>query len=246
MGSTGWMDRARQCNPGVPLWRVIWWKFLQLVCGAWLRACYRHRVHHADRIPAQGPVLLVCNHQSFLDLIVLGVSIPHRHFHSMARSTLFEGDFAGLIESLNAFPVDQESKGDLKAIRTAMDLLKQGQLVLVFPEGTRTEDGAVDEFQKGILLILRRVKPTIVPAAVEGVFDVWPIHAGRPKWRGYTAVAFGEPISSEELLARGEEVAMTDLHDQVDRLRLSLRDELRDRTGGKWPAPGPGDGLASA
>lgn len=242
----GLVQRWRACNPGATLRHIAWWKLLRFLTWLYVKLFYRHRTTHADRIPAAGGVLLISNHQSFLDLIVVGVGIHHRHFHSMARKTLFDSRaMAWLIRSLNGFAVDQ-SKGDLGAMRTAIAKLKEGHLLLVFPEGSRTPDGAVAPFRAGIMTIIKRARPMVVPAAVEGVYDVWPIGAKRPRLHGRTAATYGEPIAADELLAMDPRDALELLRSRVDELRAGLHDEMRRRTHGRYPTNGDGEGSAEA
>ena len=237
----GWLKRTRRKNPGASLLRIMWWTFLQTCLLVYLKIFYRHFSRDYRKIPDEGPVLLISNHQSFLDLPVIGVGIWHRHFQSMARETLFRGLLGWIIRTLNGFPVDQESKGDIKAMRATMDKLSQGHLLLVFPEGSRTPDGAIGEFKKGIMLILRRAKPTVVPAALEGVYDIWPMGQKRPKFRGRTAACYGDPIDAEFLLSMKPDEALEYLRRKVDDLRMELRAEIRRRSKGRYPKAGLGD-----
>jgi len=229
--------RWRQRNPGAPLWQLLWW---EVICqpASWLVMflLYRIRWWGVNNIPRTGPVLLVCNHQSYLDLVTLGIGIHHRHFHSMARSTLFRHPlFAWHIRSLNAFPVEQ-GKGDVKSVRTAIDRLKQGHLVLVFPEGSRTPHGRLQPFSPGVLLLIKRAKPTIVPMAVDGVFDAWPIGRSRPIPGGRVGAIYGEPIAADDLLAMDNADAIALLERRVEALRLDVRQKLRLTSNGRHPA----------
>lgn len=221
------LGRIRQVNPGQPLAKILAWMCVgQPMCWLFLSLCYRHRWFGVHNIPRTGPVLLVCNHQSYLDLPVLGVGITHRHFHSMARATLFRNPLFGfIIRLLNAFPVEQ-GKGDVKSVRTAIDLLQQGHLVLVFPEGSRTSDGQVKAFSPGIMLLIRKAKPVVVPMAVDGVFGVWPIGAKRPRLRGQTGAIYGQPIPAADLLAMPAGDATQLIQQRVENLRLELRGRL--------------------
>jgi 1-acyl-sn-glycerol-3-phosphate acyltransferase len=159
----------------------------------------------------------------------------------MARQTLFNNPvFGRLIASVNATPIDQE-KADVAGLRKVIDLLKGGNIVLVFPEGSRTSDGCLQEFQEGLMLLIRRAKPMVVPAAVEGPFDIWPIHQKWPRVSGRTAVKFGKPIPAEELLAMPRGEAMVHIAHQIETMRLELRDLLRQQTDGRFPPPGPAD-----
>lgn len=238
----GWLTRYRRRNPDAPLWKPLWWDlFCKPLSWAAVSLLYGHRWWGVNNIPAEGPTLLLCNHQSYLDLPVLGAGIYHRHFQSMARWTLFDNPFFGwLIRSLNAFPVEQ-GKGDIKSVRTAIERLRQGHLVLLFPEGGRTGDGRLQPFSPGMMLLIRRARPTIVPMAVDGVFDIWPIGRKLPRLRGRTAAVYGEPIASDALCDMPPEEAVELLRQRVESLRLEARGRLRRISHGHWPPPGEGD-----
>jgi 1-acyl-sn-glycerol-3-phosphate acyltransferase len=231
------VQRWRRRNPGAPLWQLLWW---EVICQplSWLAMflLYRIRWWGVNNVPGSGPVLLLCNHQSYLDLVTLGIGLHHRHFHSMARATLFRHPaFAWHIRSLNAFPVEQ-GKGDVKAVRAAIERLKQGHLVLVFPEGSRTADGRLQPFSPGVMLLIKRAKPTVVPMAVDGVFDVWPIKQARPKLRGRVGAMYGRPIPADQLLAMPTDQAMRTLEQRIESLRLDVRAKLRRASNDRYPA----------
>jgi 1-acyl-sn-glycerol-3-phosphate acyltransferase len=216
--------RARQ--PGLPAWRIVWWHFLHFLCFVWVGPCYRYRAWHYDRVPAEGPVLLVSNHQSFLDPILVGLSAHHRQFYAMARSTLFRHPFfAWLIQSLNAIPVERGT-ADMGAMRRSIEVLQQGHALLIFPEGTRTPDGTTKPFATGTMLLIRRARPVVVPVAVEGAFSAWPRERRSPRAAGRIGVMFGEPIPAQELLAVKPEEALGRLRTIVESMRVELAHRL--------------------
>ena len=104
----------------------------------WLRL----EVRGTEHIPARGPVVLACNHLSLLDPPVLGEAATRR-IHCMAKEELFHNPIFGyIIRSLGAFPV-RRGAADRNAIKHGMELLKRGEVVAVFPEGTRSKTGAL-------------------------------------------------------------------------------------------------------
>lgn len=237
----GWYQSLRQRDPGASVVRLLWWELIRQFI--WFTHCllYTHRWWGQGNIPPEGPVMLVSNHQSYLDMTVIAMGIPHRHYHPMAEAHLFERPrFAWLIRTLNAFPVEQ-GKGDIAAIRLAIERLSQGHMLIIFPEGRRSADGMVRPFQPGVMTVIKRARPTIVPMAVEGTFDVWPRHRKLPRLRGYVAAAYGEPIRADTLLQMPPREAAMLLRDRVNDLRLDLRRKLRIRSRGRFPPSGPGD-----
>lgn len=145
--------------------------------------------HH---VPAEGGALLAANHASFLDPVFVGAACPRR-LRFMARDTLFRNHaFSGLITALGAFPVRRGGVSK-EAFRTAIDLLRGGSLVLLFPEGTRTPDGVVHPFKTGISMLAERSEVPVVPVAIEGSYRVWPRHRALPR-PARVRVCFGEPL----------------------------------------------------
>lgn len=150
------------------------------------------KVWGADLFPARGGVLLISNHQSMLDPVILGVAVP-RPLSYMAKSDLFKNPlFAKLIRSLGAFPVRQSGSA-AGAIKETIERLQQGRALNIYPEGTRTPDGKVTPFQNGVALVIRKAKVPVVPAAISGSFESFP--AGSPyPWLNRIRVMFGKPI----------------------------------------------------
>ncbi len=218
---------------------LFWWVAVRWLCFLLFKLLYRLRSLHRNRIPPTGAVIFVSNHQSHLDPILMGVHCGA--FAPLARTTLFDIPIWGrALSSLGGIPLDRD-KGDIGAMRTAIDVLKSGGRVLMFPEGTRSRDGTLGTFLPGMLVLVRRTKATVVPIAVEGAYDAWPAGYGRPKLKGRIAITTGVPISADMLLADGREAGLDMLRGRIDQMRLELRTQIRARTGGRYPAPGPAD-----
>jgi 1-acyl-sn-glycerol-3-phosphate acyltransferase len=157
---------------------------------------FRGRVFGTRRVPRRGGVLLVSNHQSFLDPVLATFALP-RECNYMARATLFESKWLGpIIWRLNAFPV-KRGTADMGAIKETLRRLKLGKVVLTFPEGTRTVDGSIGPMRAGVVLLARKARVPIVPTLILGAFESWPRTAKLPKPRPIL-VAYGEPISPHE------------------------------------------------
>lgn len=197
-------------------------------------------VRHPERVPETGPLLIVANHQSFLDPPIVGTPLE-RHLDFIARSGLFADErFGRLIHTLNAIPIKEEG-GDAAAMKEALRRLGAGRAVLLFPEGSRTFDGAIGPFKRGVAVLVKRARCPVLPVAVEGAFDAWPRTRRLPRLGARVAVMYGHPIPHDELIESGADAALARLRADIDRMRLELREILRAKTGGRYPAPGPGD-----
>jgi len=239
MSPLRWPDPAS--HPGSSASGRAFYAFCRSACAVTLRALYAHRAHSIDALPETGPILIACNHQSFLDPPIVGCRVTRRQLDFVARRGLFKGPGAWLLPRIHAFPIDEDG-GDAAAIRETLRRLALGRAVVIFPEGTRSPDGAMRPYKRGIALLIKRARCPVLPAAVEGAFDVWPRGARVPRLLGpRLASAYGAPIPHEELLAGGPDAALERLARETDALRLRLRENIRARTNGRFPMPGPGD-----
>jgi 1-acyl-sn-glycerol-3-phosphate acyltransferase len=128
---------------------------------------FRFRFAGRAHVPLEGPVLIVANHQSNLDPVLIGLACP-RQLKYFARVGLFFWPFSWWIRALGAVPIDREKA--ISGIKTTLKLLQQREAVVVFPEGSRTSDGKMSEMLPGFCMLARRSGATIVPIAVDGAF----------------------------------------------------------------------------
>ncbi len=164
---------------------MSFYAFAQMVCGAVLRTVWRMRVVGRENVPATGPLIVACNHISYLDPPALGVAVP-RPLDYMAKQELFAIPVLGpLITALHAFPVDR-SRGDGAAIKRAVSVLRTGAALGIFPEGTRNKDGTVQP-QSGVALLHYLSGAPILPAFIQG--------SGQAKRLARISVVLGEPVS---------------------------------------------------
>ena len=177
--------------------RIWYWTIKRVLQLLWV-VLYGVRSSGVRNIPAEGGVLLVSNHQSHYDPPLLSCCCTRR-VNQLAKKSLFNfGPFAWFIRSLGAFPVDREGSA-LGGIKEAMRRLKQGELVLMFPEGMRCLDGKIGEVMNGFTMIAVRSKAAILPTAVEGPFRAWPPTRKFPRFGPRVHVIFGEPIMPEDM-----------------------------------------------
>src|SRR3954470_14775633 len=180
-----------------------WYRLVQLTTlalfsapGGGLRASGRRH------IPDSGAALLVSNHLSHLDVLVLGTLLP-RPLNFVARSTLFFPPLGWIIRSLGAFPIQRDGMG-AQGLKETLRRLRAGGIVTLFPEGTRSPDGELGAMKSGIAVLAARARVTHVPAAVAGTFEAWPRSRRFP--RPYPIrVHYGPPILPEQIAGMSSE-----------------------------------------
>jgi 1-acyl-sn-glycerol-3-phosphate acyltransferase len=168
-----------------------------------------------------GGMLIASNHESFFDPVLVGMGLPVPIYY-LARRTLFRVPvFGQVIYAVGARPVSRDAV-DSQSLRTMLKLLRDGQRLLMFPEGTRTRDGSLGPFKKGVAAVAVRCGVPVLPVAVAGAREAWPRASALPR-PGRTAVAYGEPLDS--LGADPEELTAC-VRAEVQRLRAHLRSYL--------------------
>jgi 1-acyl-sn-glycerol-3-phosphate acyltransferase len=218
----------------MPGWLAfLWYEFAYWKTLAITTLGFSLRISGRPNIPRRGPALLIANHQSFLDPMVIGAASP-RHLCFLARKTLFRNPIFGhLLSSLNTVPVDQEGVAK-EGLKTILDELKQGSAVLVFPEGQRSWNGDLQPLKPGIQLLIRRTKAPIIPIGVAGANIALPRGKLRVKFAPFflpatnasIAVVIGKPMDAERFAHLPREEMLTALlhelrkvHDAAERLR---------------------------
>ena len=159
---------------------------------ALFRTVFRCTVTGAENIPKTGGVLLVANHASYLDPPLLGCAVD-RMVYFVAKAELFKMPvLKWLLPRLGAFPVVRGA-ADRSAIRRAIELLNAGEVVGIFPEGTRTRTGELLPPQRGAALIALRTGVPIVPVGLSGTFRGIHWKGWRPVFRRIS-VRIGKPL----------------------------------------------------
>lgn len=158
--------------------------FGKILLMPFYKLLYRFKVKNKGAVPATGGVILACNHMSFADPVLLGLS-EKRRLYFMAKSELFSNKFAGaVIRALGAFPVERGS-GDGAAVKTGEDILREGNVMTIFIEGTRTKTGELLRPRSGCALIAAQTQLPVVPCCItkrhfQHMFSKTIIHFGNP------------------------------------------------------------------
>jgi len=174
----------------------------------WLgfRAMYRFyfhwRVFNADRVPQTGGVILASNHASFLDPPLVGSGL-HRAINYLARESLFRFPGIGaLLRSWQSVPVDRNG-GGAAGLKGILDRLLAGGGIILFPEGTRTQDGRLQPARSGIGLVVIKSEAPVIPVRVFGTYEAYGRHLKIPRPR-QVAVKYGQPMRFEQLRAEAK------------------------------------------
>jgi 1-acyl-sn-glycerol-3-phosphate acyltransferase len=152
--------------------KPLYWFFYTL-SGIIAKTVFSYHAFGRENIIEDGPAIMAANHQSYLDPPLVGITC-RKELYFLARKTLFEKKLLGpLISRVNALPVDL-SRGDLTAVRTIINLLKDGHRTVIFPEGTRSVDGKIQPARPGIGMIIAKTLVPVVPMRIFGSFQAWP------------------------------------------------------------------------
>lgn len=133
----------------------------------WSKIVWRLEIEKQAPLP-DGAFILCSNHQHAFDPLAMAM-VTMRQVNYMAKKELFEGKFAWFFRGVGVYPVDR-GNNDVQAVRHTLSLLKDGRIIGIFPEGTRSQDGKVNEFHPGAAMFALRSKAHLVPAGIYGTF----------------------------------------------------------------------------
>lgn len=156
------------------------------------RLFFRFRIVHRERLPESGGLILAANHQSYFDPPLVGIC-SRRAVHYLARKTLMEWPFFGpMFPDMNVIPVDRDGN-DMSALKTVIRKIREGEGVVLFPEGTRSADGSLQPAQAGVGLVIAKTLAPVVPVRIFGSFEAFPRGSKRVKLHPIRVV-IGSPI----------------------------------------------------
>lgn len=180
---------------GVPiLYRMV--LFFSWMIG---KIFYRLKVYGLEHYYPRGAII-AANHTSFLDPPIVSVSWPEV-VHFLARKSLFRSKwFGGLIRRVNTHPISGAS-GDVQVLKMITSLIEEGDKVVLFPEGTRSENGEFQPLKPGIGMLVARSKSAIIPVYIHGAYEVWGRKRMFPRPYGKVRCVFGSVITWDSVAA---------------------------------------------
>jgi 1-acyl-sn-glycerol-3-phosphate acyltransferase len=184
----------------------------------------------------RGPIIIAANHVSYLDPIIVGISVK-RPINFIAKKEVFDVPILGyILRKLGVIPVDKKNTNPT-SIKKTITLLKEGHILGIFPEGTRSLDGKLLKLNSGIIKIALQTNAPIIPIGINGTFDIYPPHAKIPVFfkRKNIYVHFGKPIhldSSKRKDAEYLEESLQKIEQEIKELtQLSPKNKLYEKSG---------------
>jgi cytidylate kinase len=212
--------------------RVIY-RWVCLCVRGLLKLFYRLHVYGLSHF-RPGSAVIAANHASFFDPPVISVSCPEE-VHFLAREPLFRVPVLGkIIRVLNSHPVSRDAS-DAHTFRVIIQLLHEGQKVILFPEGSRSVDGSLKPLEKGLSFLVYKARCTILPVYVEGTFKVWKRGAAFPRPFGRICCVFGSPIEWEEFEGMDKKEAMERITQRTEQAIIALKSWLENGAVGEPP-----------
>jgi 1-acyl-sn-glycerol-3-phosphate acyltransferase len=177
----------------------------------------RVKVEGRERVPKRGPVILACNHRSFLDSIFIPM-VVHRRVTFVAKAEYFDdAKTAWFFRGCGQIPIRREGgSASERALASATEVLRKGGVFGIYPEGTRTRDGFLHRGHTGIARLSMRNNAPIVPIGMIGSDEVQPVDRKMPNLFRRVTIRFGEPIDPQRYAGQeNEHLALRELTDEV-------------------------------
>ncbi len=205
-------DNAHQDRPGGRLYRAV-----RAVVSPLYRFGCRVRTEGLDNVPVDGPVILAANHMSFFDSVVLTLSVPRRTRFVGKAEYLESWKTRFVFPALGMIPIRRAAGHDaLVALDTAAAALEHGDVLGIYPEGTRSRDGLLHRGRTGVAQLALMTNAMIVPVGLVGTERVQPIGARVPRPFHSVVARFGKPIDPSSYVGT------------LRRRRRQIRDDLMD------------------
>jgi len=200
-----------------------------MVAGPTIKLLMRSQVSGLDNVPADGPAIICANHRSFFDTPLL-MTTASRPVTFLGKAEYMDKWLTRhLFPAVGMVPIKRDAaRASMAALETAADLLREGKLVGIYPEGTRSRDGLLHRGHTGVAHLAMMTGAPIIPVGLVGTERVQPIGAAVPRpFRGPVGVTFGAPIEPQTYRARGSRSRRRHLVNDVMASIAAMTDQQR-------------------
>ncbi|HET7481818.1 MAG TPA: lysophospholipid acyltransferase family protein [Actinomycetota bacterium] len=198
---------------------MMYWVF-KAILKPLLKGLYRIRVEGLENLPKKGAAIIAANHVSFLDSFFIPLVVPRRKMTYLAKADYFKSwKTAWFFKSVGQIPTNREGgKKSEQALNTALSVLKDGHLLGIYPEGTRSPDGRLYRGRTGVARLALAAGVPVIPCGLIGTEAVMPKEAKFPRLRGRLeiVVRFGEPLDFSRYEGQGKDrFALRSVTDEI-------------------------------
>ncbi len=179
---------------------MLYWILKSVVLGPWLKLFWRPRVEGLENVPSEGPAIIASNHLSFSDSLFMPVVVPRRVTFLAKAEYFTTPGFKGFLSRLffgaiGQVPIDRnDADASLAALNTGVRILRRGDLLAIYPEGTRSHDGRLYRGKTGVARMALEAKVLVIPCAMIGTDIIQPTGRKIPKLRPRPGIRFGKPL----------------------------------------------------
>jgi 1-acyl-sn-glycerol-3-phosphate acyltransferase len=195
------------------------YKISQSIARVLFKLYFRLRVEGKENIPTEGGYIIVANHISFLDPLLICTIVP-RIIHYLTYAIYYYArPLHWYCKRVHCIPIKKDGK-DISSLKKALRLLKTGELIGIFPEGVRSSTGQLQEPEPGVALIALKAKVPILPVGIRGAYEAFPRGAKFPRPYQIT-VTFGKPFRIDEYIDVQRKTQNSDVQQHVLDLIMS-------------------------
>ena len=221
---------------------MLYWLLKHVFLGPLLRAIYRPKARGLGNVPRDEPCILAINHLSFVDSLFVPLVVPRRVVY-LGKADYFDKWYtAWFFKAAGVIPVRREGgSASEAALLAGIRALRQGLVVGIYPEGTRSPDGRLYRGKTGVARMALEARVKVIPVAVFGTREVMPIDAKVPKLSGRIEVHFGKPLAFDRFFDRPAdrfvlrsvtdeilyEIMMLTGQEYVDEYASKVKDQLK-------------------
>jgi len=197
----------------------MFYYFAKYLAWLLLKLFWRFEVKGMENIPKNGALIVAANHTSNMDPLILGAAF-NRKMHFIAKKEVFNNFIGNYISrKLNAFPVDRD-KIDIKALKHALNVLQKNEVLGIFPEGSRSFNGELQDFKLGIIRIAIKTGAPILPVGIDGAYQIYPRGKILPKlFIHKITLQFGLPIYLKPQKSKDKVYQKELLHNLTDEIK---------------------------